>query len=780
MRWLSVRWLLCVLVFSSAGVSASAQPAIGLKLELLSIRNRQSAPVPVRVRIEYNQPQYLEGTLELHIHDAQDFLTEDDRLATIRRDGIVLAGRDYEFNLLLPPLRPSTQQNYAVRAWFVTKDDRIALTSIAGRLNPPEPFDLLMLPENQRGLIVCSVCERPDEGDGPGPDRRLLERVLTMEEWDPGVSSGGPGGVGNGDSSGSNSPGSSSSTLVHHSAVWSARDIPEDPLWLCAFDVLLFSERGLAALNREQLAAVSTWVRAGGSICVHAPENLEVQHFQFLRDLAGDSRSAAAALSLDPGGRLLFPADNPGEPIFAEAGLGRLVVLPSAVPLQEVLGGYPAQSQLLRFVWRIRSDFSMQDPLSFQRAMELERIRGAFLPGAELTRDEIGYRVEGNLQYRNRQHWQGFSAEPTATTAVNGQRYLPEGEIRGLLTMNPLRARTEAAAEHTELLLLPQSLRLVPTSVMMLILFSYVLVIGPIDYFVLGWLRARKYTWIVFPVVTLAFTLLTMAVARIYMGGQNSQRTMTITDLGSGNSLLRQTTLSTLFYSSQDTVRIAQRNQFCVQMDDEPVDPNAMNFNTNVRPSDNPPEYESVFPAAWEFVQPVRQWSPVTLRTLTFSPDPAKTLVPRISWDDEALITGADGRQRLSGQLVEEQQRTGVRHAAYVLQQGRILWTFGMSENTSAYWDYAEQNGFGYMQPAAVAEQPEAVFQRLPTQRPAQVVQLPARGFFSIFTAISPQGSATLEDLVISDSSDPSEYVLVLVRISGMDIEVFRRKYRLE
>jgi hypothetical protein len=422
----------------------------------------------------------------------------------------------------------------------------------------------------------------------------------------------------------------------------------------------------------------------------------------------------------------------------------------------------------------------MKDPLSFQRAVELERIRGSFLPGVELTRDEIGYRVEGNLQYRNRQHWQGFSAESTTLVTVNGRRYLAEGDIRGLLTMNPLRARTEPAAEHIELLLLPQSLRLVPTSVMMLILFSYILVIGPIDYFVLGWLRARKYTWIVFPVVTLAFTLLTMAVARLYMGGQNSQRNLTITDLGSGNSLLRQSTLSTLFYSSQDTVRIAQRNQFCVQMDDEPVDPTVMNFNVNVRPTDNPPEYDSVFPTAWDFVQPVRQWSPVTLRTFTLSPDPRKTLVPEIPWDDASLITTVDGRQRLSGELSVQQQRTGRRHAAYVLQLGQIIWTFGMSANTYTYWDYSEQSGLGNMQPPPAGSELDSIVQRLPTQRPEQVAQLPARGFFSIFTSISPQGSATLEDLVISDSSDPAEYVLVVVRVSDGDLEVFRRKHRLD
>jgi hypothetical protein len=67
------------------------------------------------VRLEYNQPQIVEGTLELEVYDSKEYVVESSLLARIRREGIVLAGSDLQFNLLLPPLRPSTNQNYAVR-----------------------------------------------------------------------------------------------------------------------------------------------------------------------------------------------------------------------------------------------------------------------------------------------------------------------------------------------------------------------------------------------------------------------------------------------------------------------------------------------------------------------------------------------------------------------------------------------------------------------------------------------------------------------------------------
>ena len=109
--------LLLSLSFSASRANAKDKPRVGLKMELMSIRNRSSGPLPVRVRVEYNQPQILEGDLELNIYDAQETYTREDLMATIRQEGIVLAGRDYEFQMILPPLKTAVIHNWAVEAW---------------------------------------------------------------------------------------------------------------------------------------------------------------------------------------------------------------------------------------------------------------------------------------------------------------------------------------------------------------------------------------------------------------------------------------------------------------------------------------------------------------------------------------------------------------------------------------------------------------------------------------------------------------------------------------
>ena len=63
-RFLPLAFL--VLLFAAAETAAAAdKPLVRLKLELLSIRNRSSGPLPVHVKLEYNQPQILDGDLEL-------------------------------------------------------------------------------------------------------------------------------------------------------------------------------------------------------------------------------------------------------------------------------------------------------------------------------------------------------------------------------------------------------------------------------------------------------------------------------------------------------------------------------------------------------------------------------------------------------------------------------------------------------------------------------------------------------------------------------------------
>ncbi|MFM7055729.1 MAG: hypothetical protein ACKO2P_02275 [Planctomycetota bacterium] len=768
-------------------VPAVAQPKIGLRLELLSNRNRQSGPVPLLARLEYNQPQYLEGTLELDIYNAREYITERDLVARIRRDGIVLAGSDYQFNLLLPPLRPSTAQNYAVRAWFVTDDERIPLSSLPDRLNPPEPFDLLMLPDIQRerGRLVASVCENEKIERPSTADRLWLQQLLTFEVWgffaDAGQQPGRP--------APSQTPADLETTQIpswnplqtvsHFVHPWSSRDLPEDPLWLCAFDLLLMSDRGLASLNPDQLTAVLRWVRAGGSICIHAPESLTGDHLSFLRELLGTDKGRAGDLTLDSEGRLLAVADQPDEPVFAEAELGRAVLLPSSGSISQLLAAPDLQGRLLRFLWRFRGNLKMTDPESFRREAMSARLLGV-LPGEAIALDQYGVRVKGELN--SRYHVDAYGRynqiQVTTRTGPNGFAYVDDASLRTLLTLSGLQPRSDGYSGELARFLLPSTLRLVPTWIMFLILLSYITVIGPLEYIVLGWLRARKYTWIVFPATTLFFTLLTMAVAQFYMGGQDSLRTLTITDLGTARQPLRQSSISTIFHGSQATLPITQRMQFATQMPDEiQLDPYQYGYNQQPRAADVPAEYHGSFPQSWTLHQQVRQWSPVSLRTLTLSPETESLRIPDVAWDDVETASTAEGQEKLRGRLRELEAATGDRFYAAVFNGGKVFVLHGMQQH---FGEVNNQIGRYGNAPPTEEMRLGMLLQTLPTQRPRPNAGEQS-GFFHLFSGLSPDGSGTLEDLVMSDGSDEREWVLLVARRPAKDayasIDVFRRKY---
>lgn len=270
-----------------------------------------------------------------------------------------------------------------------------------------------------------------------------------------------------------------------------------------------------------------------------------------------------------------------------------------------------------------------------------------------------------------------------------------------------------------------------------------------------------------------------MAVAQLYMGNQDSQRTIRITDLGESRQPLRQSAITTLFYGSQATLPMAQRLQFAAHMrDDVPVNPYDYGYNSRPRTADIPPEYHGNFPQNWTLHQQVRQWSPVSLRTFTLSPETENLRIPDLPWEDVELVSTEEGQGKLRARLGELESATGDRYYAAAFNSGKVYALHGMPTLANLPNDQ-----YPYNNPRLMDEETrlQLVLQTLPTQRPRQSAS-ERSGFFHLFSGISPDGSGTLEDLVMSDGSDENEWVLLVARRSGQesyqDVEVFRRRYQ--
>ncbi len=239
-----------------------------------------------------------------------------------------------------------------------------------------------------------------------------------------------------------------------------ARDrLPDQPVDYCAFDLLAIDGDALGALRPAQAAAIATWVRAGGALCVFSDD---IGHVAF------------------PG--LELPAGEADGQRRARCGLGVVAVVP-----REATEDGTAWWTTTAFLWRLRDSV------------------------AQAVRDHGAW-----------------DEEPQA---ANGQ-YSPD-RISIAPHADALLVMQMAAA------LRPPDFRTVPLWAVLAIVAGFIVVIGPLDWWALGRLRRRRWTWMAFPVVAVAITWATVAVSRAWLGDVGSARSLTVVDLAADGTPLR-------------------------------------------------------------------------------------------------------------------------------------------------------------------------------------------------------------------------------------------------
>ncbi len=753
--------LMTLLIWMTPSVSIAAdKPLVGLKMELMSIRNRSSGPLPVRIRLEYNQPQMLEGDLQLSIYDGQDFYTADDLIAKLRFDDIVLVGQDYQFNAVLPPLRTSTVRNWSIEAVFITESGQIPLSSIVDKQNPPEAFDLITSNPAERSVLLCS-CSADQNNTGASLNRRFLENALSLENYNPlnqstdDVLQNAP--VEAIDALSANMVGRS---VIHFPGQWSARDLPVDPLSYCAFDVVLLSDGALARLNQDQMDGLSKWVRAGGSVCIVPDAPMKPVHLELLRTLLGPSLSHSADLTLDAEGRLLVVSDENEPVLMSHYGLGRAVILPAIDKLEERLGKEDLGA-VVAFLWKVRKDVGVWQGENWSSAGHLKKLRDM---GIDARQDENGIYVTDEVRSQVRVRY-------LLGLHQDGRNYFDLPRLNSMFGIEDrLNPRTEPLLSFGEQLLLPEDVEMVPTWVIGLILSGYVLTIGPVDYFLLGWLKLRKYTWVVFPVVTVVFTFLTIAVAHDYMSSEDTGGRLVITDVVDNGIPARQTVLETLFLGAKTEISTDHKSQLVVQAEDSFTAADWVNMSGNgpQRKSDTPLSYAGHFPQNYTIRQEVQQWSPVSLRTLSLEPENVQ--LPAIDWSDSTLVTTPEGKSRLQDAL----RRNPISiHSAVIYHNGAEEALLG--QLPPAFQTRARQQfgGNGDNLPASRTLAIQQLLSYIPTDSSNT-------GLFRIVSQIAPQGGSSLEDLAFWDSSDPNQWALVIMTTDGDEFQVFRKLYHVE
>jgi hypothetical protein len=500
-------------------------------------------------------------------------------------------------------------------------------------------------------------------------------------------------------------------------------DLPADPVSYCSFDVLLLVDEGFSLLREPQLNAIAAWVEAGGSLCVAPGGVLKPFQAEFLNRLvsaAGENRP----ILLDETGRIPTQSIEEQEQLRrVHKGLGR-VVLWTAPENVELKDDSDQWREAVAFLWKIRRDrwATIQQTGNWQT-----------LPS---TRQSYARRP------------------PTPYEVQEAQQrlsYAPIDSAQGLFDR-----------------LMPSTVQLLPLSLVGAILFFYVLAIGPADYFLLGYLRQRKLTWILFPATTVAVTLFTVWLSHEYMKTADNPKAVVFVDMGDAGRIARQNRFEMIFSGTQRSeVAEIRREMFTAFNHRRFVDP-MQAYYAAFQPEDRlvaPATYAGRVPLRYSVGQTIPRLTPQLNRRFAIeqSNEDDNGRHPQFDWDDVAVdrLATWEGRTELKKRL---QQAFGhdVTIRLYHAQEDHLvsgvaeLFPVGVNSPNEFTAIRTGQRVGNFLKDMCVRQKP---------------------GLFSVVSQVSPTGGDNFEDLTILDPSDPRQWLLVVAVDRGDELMIYRKLY---
>ena len=255
--------------------------------------------------------------------------------------------------------------------------------------------------------------------------------------------------------------------------------------------------------GERQLQALARWVKGGGSACVFVGGGLQPHHIEFLNQLAEATSGGPTFLSDDAGN--LLPARK--DILSLRSGLGRSVIVPEDI-VADMNTNAPACRKAAAFLWKVRSS-------QMQAIVDSGHWETPANPS-------MGYNSFSRVPQP--------VPRPVPRVIPNGRQFAGPQSF----SVQP----TDLGAELMNLLM-PRTVRLIPFSALLGLLGLFLLIIGPADYFVLGFLRRRRLTWVLFPATSIAFTVATVLMANHYLGLRDQRRSLIVVDLAQDGTALR-------------------------------------------------------------------------------------------------------------------------------------------------------------------------------------------------------------------------------------------------
>lgn len=318
---------------------------------------------------------------------------------------------------------------------------------------------------------------------------------------------------------------------------------------------------------------------------------------------------------------------------------------------------------------------------------------------------------------------------------------------------------------------MPADVRIIPFGVVGSLLVLYVLAIGPGDYCLLGLMKLRKLTWIVFPLVTLAFTMFTIWMSHHYMGSGAPGKPVVFIDIVQGNTVARTSEFSLIFSGSQqqvvqeiDNAIATAINQHDFAFSNDPT--------VNNRPTTgNITSFSGRFPTRYRMVQSVEQWSPQLNRVFRIAPD---VKLPKFDWDAEPPTTAEALTSSVYMTALEKRitDAFGSDASAFLFagdqikhfKHGRIGTLFDDEQYDQLDYRFSMADYLPSGQRRRINVLHEACV-RSPVQ------------WFDTVSQVSPTGADNFEDLTLLDASDPNQVLLVVITEGDDGYKIYRRLY---
>jgi len=660
-----------------------AAETLNVDLKITTLRARSQSPIPVAARFEWDSKRILEGQLQVELHEGNRIL------GRYRSGDLALTSGDQQFRMLFPPmLTPFADPQVEVQMKFISAGNAIDL----------EP-SLFSLPLTGERSLVVGWCDSGAQGDDLSAD---LVRNLRFERFAP------------------PSDTRSSTYLMTSVTRLIPEDLPAQPLQYAAFDLMVLTTEAFKAAGERQLQALERWVQGGGSVCVFVGGGLQPHHLQFLNQLAPSTPDSPAFLA-DNSGNLLSP---PKAPLSFHTGVGRSVIVPETTAA-ELNWTTPAGRNATAFLWKMRRSQvrAMTDLGHWEPATNAPQT-GVFIPGAQFRRNNV-------VVVRGPQPGGGMFT-------LGGPMYRNNRLITGPMSYS---VQPNDVGNELMNLLLPKTVRLIPFSALCVLLGLFVLMIGPGDYFVLGFFRRRRLTWVLFPATSIAFTVATVLMANHYLGLRDQRRSLIVVDLASDGTALRWNRYEMVFAARDKQSLFELKDALWAPLDVQGApfyNPNAPGYGYSGRgdAEANSVLYAGTLPVHYQVGQSLRQWRPELGRTFSFEPPP----VPLFSnWP--AIESAWPNLANMRARLAETKSFSG---------------------------DLYKINGPG----SSVASPGSTGL--LPMELLEELCAGNATGLQTLVSQISPTGGGNFEDLSAMDTEAHDSALAIVTRV-GDDIVLYRR-----